>query len=124
MANKNTITKRDALNAILAKVQDTPALVAYCNHELELLDKKSAKSAEKSAEKSAAYATMRETIADILAGTENGMTVTDILANGTFVDTDGKPVTNQKLTYVLNTVEGKAMFTKATVKGKTYYSLV
>ena len=121
---KNTITKRDALNAILAKVQDTPALVAYCNHELELLDKKSAKSAEKSAEKSATYATMRETIADILTGAENGMTVTDILANGTFVDADGKPVTNQKLTYVLNTTEGKAMFTKATVKGKTYYSLV
>lgn len=121
---KNTITKREALTQILALVEGHTDLEAYCTNEIALLDKKSAKSAEKSAEKSAAYATMRETIADILTGAENGMTVTDILANGTFVDTDGKPVTNQKLTYVLNTVEGKAMFTKATVKGKTYYSLV
>ena len=121
---KNTITKREALTQILALVEGHTDLEAYCTNEIALLDKKSEKSAEKSAEKAAAYATTRDTVAEILAGVENGMTVSDILNAGVFTNTDGTPMTNQRMTYILNTPEAKAVFTKSTVKGKTYYSLV
>ena len=116
---KNTITKRDALTAILARVEDNAELTAYVQNELTLLERKSEKSAEKSAEKAKVYDTMRAQVVDILTANGEGMTVTDMLKTGEFGD-----ITNQKLTYALRQSIKDGTLRKATVKGKTYYSVV
>ena len=114
----NKMTKAEALNAIRAKVVDTPELVAFCDHELELLVKKSEKSATKRAEKADAYNTIRADVVKVLATAEGGMTVTDILKAGAF------DMSNQKMTYLLKTAITEGTVTKAAVKGRTYYSVV
>lgn len=111
---KNTITKREALAQIKAIVSDYADLVAYCDNEIALLDRKSAKSAEKNAEKSAAYADMRTAIKGVLANTE-GMTATDIAKA---IDT-----TCQKATYAMRDCVKDGTITVATVKGKSIYKL-
>lgn len=114
----NKMTKAEALNAIRAKVTDTPELVAFCDHELELLAKKSEKSAEKRAEKADAYNTIRADVVKVLATAESGMTVTDILKAGNF------DVSNQKMTYLLKAAITEGTVAKVAVKGRTYYSVV
>lgn len=109
------ITKVEALTAILALVKDNADLTAFVEHELDLLAKKSAKSAEKSAEKLAEYATLADTIKSVLADTDSGLTVTEI------VKATGLDITGQRVTYVLT--KYKDIFTKTTVKGKSYYKL-
>ena len=117
MANTK-MTKVQALSAILPRVADSEELTAYVKNELTLLERKSAKSAEKSAEKAKAYDGLRDTVKDILAANGEGMTVTDILKSADFGD-----VTNQRLTYALRACIKDGTMRKATVKGKTYYSL-
>lgn len=117
MANTK-MTKVQALTAILPRVADDEALTAYVKNELMLLARKSEKSAEKSAEKAKAYDGLRDTVKDILAANGEGMTVTDILKSADFGD-----VTNQRLTYALRACIKNGTMRKATVKGKTYYSL-
>ena len=118
MANTK-MTKVEALSAILSRVADSEELTAYVKNELALLERKSAKSAEKSAEKAKAYDDMRAQVVDILTANGEGMTVTDMLKTGEFGD-----ITNQKLTYALRQSIKDGTLRKATVKGKTYYSVV
>ena len=117
MANTK-MTKVEALNAIRTKVTDVPELVAFCDHELELLAKKSEKSAEKRAEKADTYNAIRADVTKVLATAENGLTVTDLIKEGGF------DVSNQKMTYILKAAIADGTVTKATIKGRTYYSVV
>lgn len=112
---KNGMTKREALTSILAIVADNADLVAFCENEIALLDKKSAKSAEKNAEKDAMYADMRATIKTILADAVDGMTATDIAKA---LDT-----TCQKATYAMTACVKDGSIVKVTVKGKNFYKL-
>ena len=112
------MTKVEALSAIRAKVVDIPELVAFCDHELELLAKKSEKSATKRAEKADAYNTIRADVVKVFATAENGLTVTDLLKEGGF------DVSNQKMTYILKAAIAEGTVTKAAVKGRTFYSVV
>ena len=114
MANTKKMTKREAIELIKALVANDADLVAYCDNEIALLDKKAAKSAEKNAEKSAAYADMRTAIKGVLAGTE-GMTATDIAKA---IDT-----TCQKATYAMRDCVYDGSITVDTVKGKSIYKL-
>jgi hypothetical protein len=117
MANTK-MTKVQALSAIAEIVKDNAELSAFVAHEIDLLNKKSAKSAEKSAEKAQAYGAVRTAVREILADAENGMTVTEILK--AYGDDD---MTNQKMTYALKADIADGTLTKTTVKGKTYYKL-
>ena len=112
------MTKVEALNAILDYVHDDADLTAFVSHEIYLLNKKSEKSAEKRAEKASAYADTLADVKNVLATGENGMTVTDILKAGGF------DMSNQKMTYILKAAIADGTVTKATIKGRTYYSVV
>lgn len=79
MANTSKMTKRDYFNTLLtmSDVQANPAVVAFIEHEIELLDKKN--SAEK---KPTAQQIANKVIADaIVAGMERDKlyTVTDLI---------------------------------------------
>lgn len=111
-------TKVQALSEIAEIVKDNAELSEFVAHEIDLLNKKKAKSAEKSAEKAQAYAAVRTAVREILADAENGMTVTEILKE--YGDAD---MTNQKMTYALKADIADGTLTKTTVKGKTYYKV-
>jgi len=111
------MTKAEALNAILGYVQDNADLTAFVNHEIDLLTKKAEKSAEKRAEKAGAYADTLVNVKAVLAAAENAMTVTDILKAGAF------DMSNQKMTYILKAGIADGTITKATIKGRTYYTI-
>lgn len=111
------VTRRDILNTILATMADNSNVVDFCTKELAALDRKAEKSATASAEKNAAYDGLRTLALDVLAGSPDGLTVTDIIKNG------GLDVTNQKLTYALRKCVDDKTVTKKTVKGKVYYSI-
>ena len=79
MANTSKMTKRDYFNTLLtmSDVQANPAVVAFIEHEVELLDRKN--SAEK---KPTAQQVANKVVADaIIAGMERGKlyTVTDLI---------------------------------------------
>lgn len=117
MANTK-MTKVQALSEIAVLVKDNAELSEFVAHEIELLNKKSRKSAEKSAEKTQAYAAVRTAVREILADADNGLTVTEILK--AYGDPD---MTNQKMTYALKADIVDGTLTKVTVKGKTYYKV-
>ena len=72
------ITKRKVINAMLNEevVKANEVYVNYLNHEIELLDKKSA--SHKPTKNQEANVVIKNAIADVLANTESGMSATDI----------------------------------------------
>lgn len=72
------ITKREVINAMLAEevIQANEVYVNYLNHEIELLDKKSAN--HKPTKNQEANVAIKDAIADVLANAESGMSATDI----------------------------------------------
>lgn len=105
MANNNKITKKDRFEQIKVIVADNPDLVEFIDHEIELLNRKSSKSAtETPAQKDNAL--LAVIIKDMLAECENelGMTVGEILSDARiacFATHDNKKVSSQKITSVL-----------------------
>ena len=85
MTNTNTttkITKRMNLNALLAleAVQANPNLVAYCENELALLDKKNASNTKRKSPNAEANEALKEAILDYLADANGlGYTVAELI---------------------------------------------
>lgn len=80
MTNTTTkLTKRDHFNALLSitEVAENPTLVAFINHELELLDKKNAADRKPTAVQIANEG-LRETILDFMEEGK-GYTVSDLI---------------------------------------------
>ena len=104
MAEKK-ITKRERFEQIKALVADNPELVEFCDHEIELLNRKGSKSATETPAQKDAVA-IAEIVKDILSACEDekGMPVGAILKDErimAFKCYDGKDVSSQKLTAIL-----------------------
>ena len=118
MANKK-ITKRDRFNALLnmAEVKANPDMVAFIEHELELLDKKN--SAEK---KPTAQQTANEAIksAIVEAMEANRLyTVTEIQKS---VD-ECADLSNQRVSALLRQLKDDGVIVRTEDKRKAYFSL-
>ena len=72
------MTKRENYTAIRAIVADNAELVAFIDHELELLDKKNSKRSDKPTAKQSANAELAEQIYGALANAKEPMTCTAI----------------------------------------------
>jgi len=72
------VTKREVINAMLNEevVKANEVYVNFLNHEIELLDKKSAN--HKPTKNQEANVAIKNAIADVLANAEGGMSATDI----------------------------------------------
>ena len=114
------ITKRDRFNALLAlsEVQADADLVAFIEHEIELLDKKN--SSEK---KPTAQQTANESIkAAIVAGmTPNRLyTVTEIQKE----IPECAELSNQRVSALLRQMKDDGIVTRTEDKRKAYFSIV
>ena len=98
------ITKRDRYTSIIDILKDVNAdadLVAFCEGEIALLDKKSAKAKETAAAKKTEVDTLTESIKDALGTLADGAyaTIADVTA---MVGADDEEVTPNKVSYRLS----------------------
>ena len=108
------VTKKDNFNAIIEvlKAQGKDELVAFCEHEIELLGRKHGESKAVQAKK-AENADLADKVYAILATSTDGMTATDVAkALGAEV---GAEFSNQKATALIKLLGDKVV---ATMNGK------
>ena len=113
------LTKKDKLTAIIATLKGkntditVDELVAYCENEIELLDKKAAKAKETAAKKKAENDELTDVIASLL--TDELQTTADITAQ-----IDDEDVTVHKVSYRLTqlTKAEKAIKEEVSIPGK------
>lgn len=115
------ITKKDRFNQLLAmeSVQANEDLVAFIQHEIELLVKKSAKAGTTKTQKENEVL-MEQLYADLL---ECGQVVT--ITEFQKISEVASTLSNQKISALFKLmIENKGTVEKSIVKGKTYFKAV
>lgn len=115
------ITKKDRFNQLLeiAEVAINEDLVAFIKHEIELLEKKSAKSSTTKTQKENEVL-MEELYQDLV---EIGQVVT--ITEFQKMSEVASGLSNQKISALFkNMIEKKGIVEKSIVKGKTYFKAV
>ena len=119
MANTKKITKATRFNQLLSidAVKSNPDLVAFIEHELELLAKKNASDKKPTATQIANNG-IKETILDTLADNKV-MTITEMQkANAELAD-----LSNQKISALVRQLIAEGAVKKEEIKRKAYFSL-
>ena len=125
MADKLTKKQKYEVALAMAKEQSNDMLVDFFTHEIELIDRKSSKTAKETpAQKDAVAVT--EIVKDILAECTdaNGMTVGAILKDERikdYVRYNGEPVSSQMVTSIFT--KSPKDFVRTVEKKVAYYSL-
>ena len=73
-------TKREMYEVIATAMADNEEVVAFCNHEVELLDKKKSYKSGKPSKKSVENEAVKEAILDTLTQSETPLTIAEINA--------------------------------------------
>ena len=136
MANSTKITKAMAINAILAvldavnsdTVIDNVALadmVAYCENELELLEKKKAGTSKAAKAKTETRMILAGIMLDLLMSTGKPMTVSEMqnASENLRVASDGTPISNQRVTSVCYSLVEEGKITNTKDKKKSCFSI-
>ena len=113
------ITKVDRFNQLIAldEVKANVDLVAFCEHEIELLQKKSA--SKKPSKKNEENEVLKAKIVEVLGTFENGATVSEILATGG----DFTGMSNQKISALVRQLVLDGTVVKTTDKKKSIFSV-
>ena len=109
------ITKKEMFAQIREIVADNADMVAFIDHEIELLNKKS--SAKKPTATQVANEGIKDTILDVL-GTD-GMTVSEVIA----ASDDLAGLSNQKVSALLKQLVTEGKVVKGTDKKKSVFTL-
>ena len=119
MANK--MTKKDMFNAIKAveAVASNPEMVAFIDHELELLVKKANGGTRKPTATQIANEGIKDAIKAVLADGK-ARTISEIIADGAFAE----GTTTQKISALCTLLIKAGEVTKTVDKKKSYFSLV
>ena len=123
MANVKKITKRETLNNLIARYPNDSELVAYCEHEIELLDNKKASGSKKVNETAIAHENL---VYETLVNMGKPVTATELIASGNLesLANDSGVVTSQRVSAYLKKLVDSGKVTKTTDKKKTYFSVV
>lgn len=124
MAEKK-ITKKERFEELKEIVKDNPDLVAFIDHEIELLSRKASKSAKLTPAQEDALK-VADIVRDILAECEDskGMTVGAILKDErikSYTKADGNSVSSQMITAIFT--KNAKDFVRTLEKKVAYYSL-
>lgn len=113
------ITKVDRFNQLMAldEVKANADLVAFCEHEIELLQKKSA--SKKPSKKNEENEVLKDKIVEVLGTFENGATVSEILATGG----NFTGMSNQKISALVRQLVLDGTVIKTTDKKKSIFSV-
>ena len=113
------ITKVDRFNQLMGldEVKANADLMAFCEHEIELLQKKSA--SKKPSKKNEENEVLKGKIVEVLGTFENGATVSVILATGG----DFTGMSNQKISALVRQLVLDGTVVKTTDKKKSIFSV-
>lgn len=123
MTNANVkVTKKDYFAMVRAIVEKTEVdnkadIIAFIDHEVELLNKKSAKNG--TTKNQQANLEIMETIKTELAKMDNPVTISELMANSEEMN----KYTNQKLSALLKKLVDANEVVKTIDKKKSYFSL-
>lgn len=127
MENKK-ITKRDYFEIIKGICGDNQDIVNFCNHEIELLERKSSKGG--SAKNQAQLEEITKMLVEELAKCGTPKTISDLMAssevirNYTYIDgKETKNLTNQKISAIFKQLVDNKELIKVTEKKKSYFSI-
>lgn len=115
MENKK-LTKRDYFNELKGIVADNAELVAFIDHELELLDKKASKSSQTKTQKE--NEGIKDLILEGLRELNRPSTITDLQGVETL-----KEFSNQKLSALVKQLVESGSVVKSTDKKKSYFAI-
>lgn len=116
MANKKT-TKREYYELIKSKLADNTEIVAFCDHEIELLDNRNSAERKPTATQKA-NADYKTAIVAYLANIAIPKTVTDLIK-----EVDGfADFSNQKVSALCNALAKDGKIQRAVVGRKTYFA--
>lgn len=123
MANVKKPTKRETLTNLIARYPNDSELVAYCEHEIELLDNKKASGSKKVNETAVANENL---VYNALASVGEPITATDLIAKTDLsaLANESNIVTPQKVSAYLKKLVDSGRAVKITDKKKTYFSVV
>lgn len=110
------MTKKEMFAEIKNLLAENEEIVAFCEHEIELLSRKKSSGNSKAKAEAEARA---EKVYEALAKMENPVTVTEFIALTDDEDVAG--YTNQRVSALLRKLGDKV--TKEVVKGKSYFSV-
>ena len=98
------VTKKEMYAFIADALSDNEAVVEFCEHEIDALNKKAEKAKERAAKKKAEGDELKDVIAAVL--TDELQTIADVVAQ-----IEGEDITVGKVSYRLNALvkEGKAV---------------
>ena len=114
------ITKVERFNQLMAieEVTQNTELVAFIQHEIDLLAKKSAN--KKQTKKQEQNVGLKDAIVVVLATFENGATASEVLT----ASEDFSGLSNQKISAMLNQLVAEGRVVKTTEKKKSIFSVV
>lgn len=113
------MTKRENYNAIRAIVSDNAELVAFIDHELELLDRKNSRRSDKPTAKQVANEETKDVILEVLTDATNPMPIADIIAD----DPALAGMTTQKVSALLTQLIAEGKVVRTVDKRKAYFSI-
>lgn len=122
MEKTKKITKRERFEQIKAIVADNADLVAFCDHEIELLAKKNASGEKKPNKVQEANISIGEAI---VASLERGKsyTITEIIKACDLRDDGGDLLSTQKVSPICNRLVEDGKMVKTIEKRRTLFSL-
>lgn len=121
-SNSTKVTKRERFAQLMeivnaSQVENSAELVAFIEHEVELLNKKNSRSG-KPTKTQLANESIKAQIVSVLERTDRPMTVTQLLAESELAD-----LSNQKVSALLTQLRENGAVVRTVEKKVAYYSL-
>lgn len=126
MEKAKKVTKREYFAQLREVVADNPELVAFIDHEVELLNKKNSGNSQTKTQKE--NAVIAEMLVEELAKAGKPITITDLMNESeviqNYVLENGNRLTNQKISAIFKQLGEANRIVKVTDKKKSYFSVV
>ena len=109
------MTKKEMFAKIATVNASDAEIVAFCNHEIELLNKKNASASKKATKTQIANEGIKDQILEVLSNADHAMTATEV------ADTLG--LTVNKVSALLTQLREDNSVTREVIKRKAYFSV-
>jgi hypothetical protein len=128
MMAETKLTKRDYFSQLREIVKDNESLVAFIDHELELLAKKNSSRSDAPSKTQIENKELSNQILDIMSTLDEAKTITELI-NETEIGKltfgkENKAMTNQKLSRLVNDLAKANKVVRTETKGVAYFKAI
>lgn len=125
MAEIKKLTKKEYFTKIREIVIDNPELVAFVDHEMELLNRKNSKTSQTKTQ--AENEVIAQMLIQELSKVGKPVTITELMtcsdAVKNYITKENKPLSNQKISAIFKQLTESNQIVKVTDKKKSYFSV-